>query len=374
MLPFQTSRESSKIFVAKIPHFATEAEAHGVFSRFGEIEETKLLYNEDGIFRGCAFIKFKRDEFAHNALELNGQAVFAKETLVVRMAEDKRTNQKKKLEAQRQSINLPSKPLRRQPVNDDAIVQLPHTDLPGNFNDLSKWENVMEDLIKNEGCDILLQKGISQWTEYRSPDGLPYFHNAATGLCQWFRPKEIDTVPSEDDERTKYTFGPSGCNLFVFHLPDEWTDENLYANFIPFGNIISAKVMKETVTQRSRGFGFVSYDSRDSATLAIKKMQGHKEGNKRLKVEFKKGETPGSLFDDTVVPKSMDIDTKNSYIHDENQPNVSNYVLVSTMTTRSSSKKGNNSSSSKEFEIETPEESVLELREPDDLLRPEIII
>eukprot|EP00439_Symbiodinium_sp_Y106_P060315 s6502_g8.t3 len=56
------------------------------------------------------------------------------------------------------------------------------------------------------------------------------------------------------------------------------------------GNVVSAKVMKELGTGRSRGFGFVSYEDRVSAATAIKKMQGYKILGKRLKVEFKKGE------------------------------------------------------------------------------------
>merc|ERR1711879_888833 len=88
-------------------------------------------------------------------------------------------------------------------------------------------------------------------------------------------------------------FGPPGCNLFVFHLPDDWTDDDLLEYFAPHGPVISAKVMKEVGTGRSRGFGFVSYEDRVGASTAIKKMQGYKILGKRLKVEFKKGERDG---------------------------------------------------------------------------------
>eukprot|EP00435_Cladocopium_sp_Y103_P057112 s893_g19.t1 len=87
------------------------------------------------------------------------------------------------------------------------------------------------------------------------------------------------------------TFGPQGCNLFVFHLPDEWGDEDMVEYFSPHGKIVSAKVMKELGTGRSRGFGFVSYEAQADAATAIRKMQGYKILGKRLKVEFKKGET-----------------------------------------------------------------------------------
>mmetsp|Transcript_62846 Transcript_62846/g.187370 ORF Transcript_62846/g.187370 Transcript_62846/m.187370 type:complete len:455 (-) Transcript_62846:107-1471(-) len=101
--------------------------------------------------------------------------------------------------------------------------------------------------------------------------------------------------PSKDSGAKKdgSECGPPGCNLFVFHLPDDWTDDDLHEYFAPHGNVVSAKVMKELGTGRSRGFGFVSYEDRVSAATAIKKMQGYKILGKRLKVEFKKGEREG---------------------------------------------------------------------------------
>jgi len=45
--------------------------------------------------------------------------------------------------------------------------------------------------------------------------------------------------------------------------------------------------MVEKDTGRSRGFGFVSYDSPDAAAMAIKELNGFVIGNKRLKVQHK---------------------------------------------------------------------------------------
>mmetsp|Transcript_63577 Transcript_63577/g.143423 ORF Transcript_63577/g.143423 Transcript_63577/m.143423 type:complete len:449 (-) Transcript_63577:142-1488(-) len=82
--------------------------------------------------------------------------------------------------------------------------------------------------------------------------------------------------------------GPDGCNLFVFHIPNEMSNLDLFNHFTPFGNVISARIMVDNDSGRSRGFGFVSYDEPASANEAIAQMNGLQIGNKRLKVQHKK--------------------------------------------------------------------------------------
>lgn len=87
---------------------------------------------------------------------------------------------------------------------------------------------------------------------------------------------------------TKQREGPEGSNLFIYHLPNDVLDADLIQMFSPFGNVISAKVFIDKVTNLSKCFGFVSYDTPMEAQSAIQAMNGFQIGTKRLKVQLKR--------------------------------------------------------------------------------------
>lgn len=78
-----------------------------------------------------------------------------------------------------------------------------------------------------------------------------------------------------------------GANLFIGNLDHEVDEALLQSTFAVFGPLLGQpKVMREPETGKSRGFGFVSYDSFDAADAAIATMNGQYLCNRPVTVSF----------------------------------------------------------------------------------------
>ncbi|CAI8604292.1 unnamed protein product [Vicia faba] len=74
-------------------------------------------------------------------------------------------------------------------------------------------------------------------------------------------------------ERARTNGSPKFTNVYVKNLSETVNDEELKHLFGPFGTITSATIMKDT-NGKSRGFGFVNFQSPDSAATAVEKLNG----------------------------------------------------------------------------------------------------
>ena len=72
--------------------------------------------------------------------------------------------------------------------------------------------------------------------------------------------------------------------LFVGSLPWSVNDDKLKEAFEEHGNVVSAKVVMDRTTGRSRGFGFVEMGSADDAQKAIKALHDSDLGGRNIVV------------------------------------------------------------------------------------------
>lgn len=73
--------------------------------------------------------------------------------------------------------------------------------------------------------------------------------------------------------------------LFVGSLPYQLTEGQLLELFVPFGRIISIKIM-HTPWGKSRGLGFVEFDNLESAIQAKTSLHNHYLGDRSIIVDY----------------------------------------------------------------------------------------
>jgi len=72
--------------------------------------------------------------------------------------------------------------------------------------------------------------------------------------------------------------------IYVGNLPYSATDDSLRQTFEQHGSIVSANVIMDRDTDRSRGFGFVEFSSDDDGRNAITALDGTDMDGRALRV------------------------------------------------------------------------------------------
>ena len=82
--------------------------------------------------------------------------------------------------------------------------------------------------------------------------------------------------------------------IYVGNLAFSVTDDELQQAFASFGTIMSARVVMDKMSGRSKGFGFVEIEDDSAADTAIEKMNGQTIGGRAVRVSEAKPQEPGS--------------------------------------------------------------------------------
>lgn len=72
--------------------------------------------------------------------------------------------------------------------------------------------------------------------------------------------------------------------LYVGNLNFETTETELHDLFAKFGEVVSAQIIIDRETDRSRGFGFVELRHQQEAKQAISELDGTDFGGREIKV------------------------------------------------------------------------------------------
>ncbi|UAA40509.1 RNA-binding protein [Paraneptunicella aestuarii] len=72
--------------------------------------------------------------------------------------------------------------------------------------------------------------------------------------------------------------------LYVGNLPYRLTDGELEQTFSEFGEVTSAKIIMDREANRSKGFGFVEFGSKEDGQKAIEAMHGKEMAGRTIVV------------------------------------------------------------------------------------------
>ncbi|XP_021494504.1 CUGBP Elav-like family member 6 isoform X4 [Meriones unguiculatus] len=321
--------EDRKLFVGMLGKQQGEEDVRRLFQPFGHIEECTVLRSPDGTSKGCAFVKFGSQGEAQAAIQgLHGSRTMtgASSSLVVKLADTDRERALRRMQqmaGQLGNFHPAPLPLGACGAYTTAILQhqaalLAAAQGPGlgqvaavaaQMQHVAAFSLVAAPLLPagaanaspggggpgalpglpapvgvngfgslnpqtngQPGSDTLYNNGLSPYPAYPSA-----YAPVSTAF-----PQQPSALPQQQRE------GPEGCNLFIYHLPQEFGDAELIQTFLPFGAVVSAKVFVDRATNQSKCFGFVSFDNPTSAQTAIQAMNGFQIGMKRLKVQLKR--------------------------------------------------------------------------------------
>ncbi|KAM9545859.1 CUGBP Elav-like family member 1 isoform 41-T47 [Salvelinus alpinus] len=338
--------EDRKLFIGMISKKCNENDIRLMFSPYGQIEECRILRGPDGLSRGCAFITFTARQMAQSTIKSMHQSQTMEgcsSPIVVKFADTQKDKEQKRiaqqLQQQMQQLNAASMwgnltglnslgpqylalylQLLQQSATSGNTLNNLHPMSAGssptscNNNSVNPMASLgaLQSLAAGAGAGLnmgslagmaalnggLGSGGMSNGTgstmealtqaysgiQQYAAAALPSLYNQSL-LSQ----QSVSAAGSQKE-------GPEGANLFIYHLPQEFGDQDLLQMFMPFGNVISAKVFIDKQTNLSKCFGFVSYDNPVSSQAAIQSMNGFQIGMKRLKVQLKRSKNDSKPY------------------------------------------------------------------------------
>ncbi|XP_036820136.1 CUGBP Elav-like family member 1 isoform X31 [Oncorhynchus mykiss] len=349
--------EDRKLFIGMISKKCNENDIRLMFSPYGQIEECRILRGPDGLSRGCAFITFTARQMAQSTIKSMHQSQTMEgcsSPIVVKFADTQKDKEQKRitqqLQQQMQQLNTASMwgnltglnslgpqylaLLQQSATSGNALNNLhPMSGMSAGSSPTSCNNNSMnpmaslgalQSLAAGAGAGLnmgslaeLLCLGMAALNGGLGSGGLSNgtsstmeaLTQAYSGIQQYaaaalpslynqslLSQQSVSAAGSQKEASDSRSTGPEGANLFIYHLPQEFGDQDLLQMFMPFGNVISAKVFIDKQTNLSKCFGFVSYDNPVSSQAAIQSMNGFQIGMKRLKVQLKRSKNDSKPY------------------------------------------------------------------------------
>ncbi|XP_035384569.1 CUGBP Elav-like family member 2 isoform X20 [Electrophorus electricus] len=337
--------EDRKLFIGMVSKKCNENDIRVMFSAFGQIEECRILRGPDGLSRGCAFVTFSTRAMAQNAIKAMHQSQTMEgcsSPMVVKFADTQKDKEQRRLQQQlaqqMQQLNSASawgSLTGLTGLTPQYLALLQQATSSSNLGAFSGIQQMAAGSTANSSAGAMSSLGslgtlqglagatvglnninalagsVNSMAALNGGLGSSALSNGSAGPMdaltqaysgiQQYAAAALPTLYSQSllqqqSAAGSQKEGPEGANLFIYHLPQEFGDQDILQMFMPFGNVVSAKVFIDKQTNLSKCFGFVSYDNPVSAQAAIQAMNGFQIGMKRLKVQLKRSKNDSKPY------------------------------------------------------------------------------
>lgn len=254
------------VFIKNLNRNIDTRSLHDSLSQFGPILSCKVALDKDGKSKGYGFVHFEYEEDAHECIEqVNGKEIEGKEVTVGSfLPRSERINDK-----EARFTNVFVKNLAKN-VDDHELKSL--FESHGSITSLV----VMKD---TNG----VSKGFG-FVNFSTPEEAQIavqskhkyvFHGEELGVFRAQKKAERESMLSRQfEERKRERFTKyHGLNLYVKNFPIDFSDVDLHKQFCEFGTVTSCKIMYDSTTGRSKGFGFVCFSNASEARRAMTEMK-----------------------------------------------------------------------------------------------------
>jgi len=263
------------VFVKNLDKTIDHKTLYDTFSMFGNILSCKVATDDKGDSRGYGFVHYTLPESAEKAIaKVNGMVIAEKKVTVAEFV-----------------------PKEQRQAGTRRFTNVYIQSLPKAWNE-AKLREVFEEVGPINSIFLPMEedntnKGFG-FANFPDPDharkAVDKFNNVEMDghtlyVTRAQRKSEREKFLKEKWEKAKAERQKkfAGVNLYVKYLDDSIDDERLKAEFAKFGNITSAKVMRDA-NGRSRGFGFVCFEKSEQSTIAMAEMNNKIVAGKPLYV------------------------------------------------------------------------------------------
>ncbi|EFJ38579.1 hypothetical protein SELMODRAFT_74731 [Selaginella moellendorffii] len=254
------------IFIKNLDESIDNKALHDTFIAFGPILSCKIAH-QDGRSKGYGFVHFETDEAANLAIEkVNGMQLVGKKVFVAKFV---KRSDRLAATGETKFTNVFVKNL---------DPEMAEEEINEHFSTFGVITNVV--IMKDENDK---SKGFG-FVNFDDPEAaraaVETMNNSQLGSRTIYVGRAQKKAEREqilrrqfEEKRMEQFQKYQGANLYVKNLDDSIDDETLKQEFSRYGNITSAKVMRDE-KGISKGFGFVCFTSPEEASRAATETNG----------------------------------------------------------------------------------------------------